>query len=58
LKGNGMSEIEILGLGGVAVLAIFLMIRAFLGRGGSSDPEASADTGTASFASEGGDGGD
>lgn len=40
-----MSDIELLGLGGVAILALFLVIRAFMNRGKQAASEGSAETG-------------
>jgi hypothetical protein len=40
-----MSDIELLGLGGVAILALFLVIRAFMNRRDQAASEGSAETG-------------
>ena len=40
-----MSDIELLGLGGVAILALFLVIRAFLSRGKQAASDGGAETG-------------
>ena len=40
-----MSDIELLGLGGVAILALFLVIRAFMNRGKQAASEGGAEAG-------------
>ena len=40
-----MSDTELLGLGGVAILALFLVIRAFMNRGKQAASEGGAEAG-------------